>query len=126
MEIPEPNRTTVGAGERTRAADMIGRLMVHLVACAIPERVVMWVASRCGRAGRPPPRLSCGAAGKDAKHVPAIPPLFDPADLDPMMFALSPVTVLLLVTIEVCRVVPPDIVPHPPSGGDEVGRVFAA
>jgi hypothetical protein len=83
-------------------------------------RYVGWLTGATGPVGCL--RLSRGAARKDAKYVPAIPPLFDQADLDPVVFALSPVTVLLLVTIEVCGVVPPDIVSHPPSGGDEVGR----
>src|SRR6266851_1878957 len=64
--------------------------------------------------------------GEDAKNVPAIPPLPDPAGPDSVMLAFSFLAVLLLVPVELRRVVLPDVVTYPPPGCDEAGRVLAS
>src|SRR5216683_7343003 len=64
--------------------------------------------------------------GEDAKNVPAIPPLPDPAGPDSVMLAFSFLAVLLLVPVEIRRVVLPDVVRYPPPGCDEAGRVLAS
>src|SRR5712691_5296188 len=79
------------------------------------------------REARPTALHSCRCSiGKDAENIPAVTPLFDPMDLDSVMLAFSRVAVLLLVAVEVCGVVSPDVVAHPPPGGDEVSRMLAA
>jgi hypothetical protein len=75
---------------------------------------------------RPADRSSCGSVSEDAENIPAITPLLDPTGLDSVMLAYPRVPVLLLIAREVCGVVPPDVVAHPPPWGDEVSRVLAA
>jgi tetratricopeptide (TPR) repeat protein len=70
------------------------------------------------------PALCAGCVWEDPQNVPAVTPLLDPPGLYSVMCAFPRVAVPLLETREVHGVIFPDIVAHPPAGGDVRRRVL--